>query len=173
MFGRNLQCQPVRKWTPERNANGHTHTRASSVGAKACSSMASSSGIFLSKTRTVHPAISLPDRADGGPIPLQWSVCLCLMIGLGFRLKLGLGVMADRTQRGPTTPLRWYLREKMTSSVHGSNTPTSGGTCVRRCHRRLHPTQHPTQTNCSDKANAVPTGSTPSILLHISAAETG
>jgi hypothetical protein len=33
-FGRNLQCQPVRKWTPERHAIGHTHSRASR-GAKA------------------------------------------------------------------------------------------------------------------------------------------
>jgi hypothetical protein len=32
--GRNLQCQPVRKWAPERNAIGHTHGSASS-GAKA------------------------------------------------------------------------------------------------------------------------------------------
>jgi hypothetical protein len=24
VFGRNLPCEPVRKWTPERNAIGHT-----------------------------------------------------------------------------------------------------------------------------------------------------
>jgi hypothetical protein len=30
VFGRNLQCQPVRKWTPEKNAIGHTLGSASS-----------------------------------------------------------------------------------------------------------------------------------------------
>jgi hypothetical protein len=27
VFGRNLQCAPVRKWTPEKNAIGHTPAR--------------------------------------------------------------------------------------------------------------------------------------------------
>jgi hypothetical protein len=34
VFGRNLQCELVRKWTPERNDIGHTHGCASN-GAKA------------------------------------------------------------------------------------------------------------------------------------------
>jgi hypothetical protein len=34
VFGRNLHCQPVKKWTPERNAIGHTLGSASS-GTKA------------------------------------------------------------------------------------------------------------------------------------------
>jgi hypothetical protein len=30
VFGCNLQCEPVRKWTPERTDVSHTHGRASS-----------------------------------------------------------------------------------------------------------------------------------------------
>jgi hypothetical protein len=32
VFGRNLKYQPVRKWTSERNAIGHTHARLKQAG---------------------------------------------------------------------------------------------------------------------------------------------
>jgi hypothetical protein len=52
--GRNLQCQPVRPRTLERNAIGHTHARASSE--QVWEPMASSSVNSCRKTCTMHVA---------------------------------------------------------------------------------------------------------------------
>jgi hypothetical protein len=59
VFGRSLQREPVRKWTPERNAIGHTPARFKS-SEQASEPMASSSVRLLSKNahrtlRRSHP----------------------------------------------------------------------------------------------------------------------
>jgi hypothetical protein len=60
VFGRNLPCEPVRKWTPERNVIGHTPARLKRAGV-------GTKGILecnvLSKTRTVQgPVITIAHK---------------------------------------------------------------------------------------------------------------
>jgi hypothetical protein len=64
------------RWTPERNAIGHTHVRASSE--QAWDPMASSSANSCSKTSTV-PAANAPNRYDEPTYPAPTLAAFSVM----------------------------------------------------------------------------------------------
>jgi hypothetical protein len=85
-------CAGKEKWTPERNAIGHTHDSASSE--QACEPMPSSSVNFCRKTRTV------PTKRGGFRFTLCTSSCGCNQRVNGWR---GGGVAGLMEGRWPST----------------------------------------------------------------------
>jgi hypothetical protein len=133
VFGRNLECEPVRKWTPERNALGHMPARLKRAGMG--NQMASSSANPCRKNahRTDSAAFdNKPKNAFSKMARMCVALQCCDTVKEWLvRVCNSRGVLLDRTHACFKPPQVWNPRTfpQATSVLPGKRMPYVGYQC--------------------------------------------